>query len=145
MADDRTRLRKIASNLSEEDRVKQLSAAKDVRRDIEETLGYDIVNQEALIKLAESIWLNVPMNQRGRYTAEDWQRAIHDRCSNALMKAEQVRGNFIIAKYYEKTKRWAGAVVYYNEVLQLDPNSSYAALARQQIEILKPRLQPAGN
>ena len=89
MADDRTRLRKIASNLSEEDRVKQLSADKDVRRDIEETLGYDIVNQEALIKLAESIWLNVPMNQRGRYTAEDWQRAIHDRCSNALMKAEQ--------------------------------------------------------
>lgn len=89
MADDRTRLRKIASHLSEEDRVKQLSAAKDVRRDIEETLGYDIVNQEALIKLAESIWLNVPMNQRGRYTAEDWQRAIHDRCSNALMKAEQ--------------------------------------------------------
>ena len=89
MADDRTRLRKIASNLSEEDRVKQLSAAKDVRRDIEETLGYDIVNQEALVKLAESIWLNVPMNQRARYTAEDWQRAIHDRCSNALMKAEQ--------------------------------------------------------
>ena len=89
MADDRTRLRKIASNLSEEDRVKQLSTAKDVRRDIEETLGYDIVNQEALIKLAETIWLNVPINQRARYTAEDWQRAIHDRCSTALMKAEQ--------------------------------------------------------
>jgi len=89
MADDRTRLRKIASNLSEEDRVKQLSAAKDVRRDIEETLGYDIVNQEALIKLAESIWLNVPISQRPRYTAEDWQRAIHDRCTSALMRAEE--------------------------------------------------------
>ena len=61
--------------------------------------------------------------------------------SIALMKAEQVRGNFIIAKYYEKTKRWAGAVVYYNEVLQLDPNSAYATLARQRIEVLKPRLQ----
>ncbi|HVI50237.1 MAG TPA: hypothetical protein VM661_03405 [Candidatus Sulfotelmatobacter sp.] len=89
MSDDRTRLRKIASNLSEEDRVKQLSAAKDVRRDIEETLGYDIVNQEALVKLAESIWLNVPINQRARYTAEDWQRAIHDRCTTALMRAEE--------------------------------------------------------
>lgn len=89
MADDRTRLRKIASHLSEEDRVKQLSAAADVRRDIEETLGYDIVNQDALIKLAESIWLNVPMSQRPRYTSEDWQRAIHDRCTSALLRAEQ--------------------------------------------------------
>jgi outer membrane protein assembly factor BamD len=63
----------------------------------------------------------------------------------AQMKAEQVRGNYKIAGYYEKTKRWAGAVVYYNEVLQLDPNSTYAALARQHIEILKPRLQTGGK
>ena len=63
----------------------------------------------------------------------------------ALMKMEQVRGNFKIAQYYEKTKRWAGAVVYYNEVLQLDPNSTYAAVARQHIEILKPRLQTGIN
>jgi len=89
MADDRSRLRKIASNLSEEDRLKQLSAAADVRRDIEATLGTDVVNQEALIKMAEQIWLNVPMNMRARYTAEDWQRAIHDRCTTALMRAEQ--------------------------------------------------------
>ncbi|MGD0351396.1 MAG: outer membrane protein assembly factor BamD [Verrucomicrobiota bacterium] len=61
------------------------------------------------------------------------------------LKAEQVRGNFEIAQFYEKSKKWAGAVVYYNEVLQLDPNSRYAAHARQRIESLKPRLQtPAG-
>ena len=63
----------------------------------------------------------------------------------AQMKIEQVRGNYKIAQYYEKTKRWAGAVVYYNEVLQLDPNSTYASLARQHIEILKPRLHSMGN
>jgi hypothetical protein len=34
-----------------------------------------------------------------------------------------------------------GALVYYNEVLQLDPNSPYAASARQRIEDLKPRVQ----
>ena len=34
----------------------------------------------------------------------------------ALMKMEQVRGNYMIAKYYEKTHRQAVAVVYYNEV-----------------------------
>ncbi len=89
MSDDRTRLRKIASNLSEDSRKQQLSAAADVRRDIEETLGFDIVNQDALVKLADAIWSNVPLNQRSSYTAEDWQRAIHDRCTAALMRAEQ--------------------------------------------------------
>jgi len=63
------------------------------------------------------------------------QRAI------TALKAEQVRGNFVIAQFYEKSKKWAGAVVYYNEVLQLDPNSRFAAQARQRIESLKPRLQ----
>lgn len=57
------------------------------------------------------------------------------------LKAVQVAGNFKIAQFYEHNKEWAGAVVYYNEVLQLNPNSPYAGLARQKIEILKPRLQ----
>ena len=60
-----------------------------------------------------------------------------------VLKAEQVRGNFQIARFYEKSKKWKGALVYYNEVLQLDPNSSYAAPARQRIESLKPRIQPS--
>jgi len=63
----------------------------------------------------------------------------------ALMKAEQVRGNYKIAQYYETTKRWAGAVVYYNEVLQLDPNSPYAEPARLHITLLTPRLQTGGK
>jgi outer membrane protein assembly factor BamD len=57
------------------------------------------------------------------------------------LKAEQVRGNFEIAQFYEKSKKWTGAVVYYNEVLQLDPNSPYAAPARRHIEALKSRAQ----
>ena len=60
----------------------------------------------------------------------------------ASLKAEQVLGNYKIAKFYERYKKWAGAVVYYNEVLQLDPNSPYAEPARQRIEQLKPRLHP---
>ena len=88
MAND-SNLRKIASNLGEEDRIKQLSQAADVRRDIEATLGSDIVNQDKLVKLAEGIWLAVPMSQRGKFTAEDWQKAIHDKCTSALVRAEQ--------------------------------------------------------
>jgi outer membrane protein assembly factor BamD len=62
------------------------------------------------------------------------QRAI------AKLKAEQVRGNFQIARFYEQSKKWNGALVYYNEVLQLDPTSPYAAPARQRIESLKTRI-----
>jgi outer membrane protein assembly factor BamD len=58
-----------------------------------------------------------------------------------VLKSQQVQGNFKIAQFYESFKKWDGAVIYYNEVLQLDPNSRYAALARQRIEVLKPRLQ----
>ena len=69
----------------------------------------------------------------------DAQKAI------AALKIEQVEGNFIVAQFYEQNKmlnaeqRRNGAVVYYNEVLQLDPNSPYAAQARQRIAQLKPR------
>ena len=57
------------------------------------------------------------------------------------LKAEQVRGSFEVAQFYEKSHKWAGAVVYYNDVLQLDANSPFAAQARERIEALKPRLQ----
>ena len=66
----------------------------------------------------------------------------------AALKAQQVSGNFQIAKFYEHGHHWAGAIVYYNAVLQLDANSPLAAQARQRIEVLKPRLPvaaPAGK
>lgn len=63
----------------------------------------------------------------------------------ASLKAVQVAGSFKIAQFYERYKKWAGAVVYYNEVLQLDPNSTYAEPARKKIELLKPRIQTAMN
>ena len=53
------------------------------------------------------------------------------------LKAEQARGNFRTAKFYEKRKRWAGALVYYNEVLLQDPNSAQATEARERIDFLK--------
>jgi outer membrane protein assembly factor BamD len=53
------------------------------------------------------------------------------------MRAEQARGSFRIARFYEKRHRYAGALVYYNEVLLLDPASPQAETARQKIESLK--------
>ena len=86
--DDRNRLRKLAGNMSEEDRKKQLAQSTEQRREMEETLSNAIVNQEKLVDLAEKIWLAVPISQRSRFTAEDWQRAIFDRCTPSLQRAE---------------------------------------------------------
>ena len=57
----------------------------------------------------------------------------------ASLKAEQARGNFQIAKFYEKYHKWQGALVYYNQVLLEDPSSPYAAQARVRIDELKRR------
>jgi outer membrane protein assembly factor BamD len=77
----------------------------------------------------------------------DDKRVADAQKSMILLKAQQVEGNFKIAQFYENSKvlgpeqRRNGALVYYNEVLQLDPNSTYAAQARQRIQALKPPVQ----
>jgi len=62
----------------------------------------------------------------------------------AALRREQARGNFKIAKFYEKYKKWRGALVYYNEVVSLtltEPNSPYATEARGRIESLSKMLE----
>jgi outer membrane protein assembly factor BamD len=58
----------------------------------------------------------------------------------ASLRAEQARGNFRIAQFYEKEKRWDGALVYYNEVLIRGAGSPLAAQARERIDALKRRM-----
>jgi outer membrane protein assembly factor BamD (BamD/ComL family) len=55
------------------------------------------------------------------------------------LKTEQARGNYQVAKFYEKYHKWKGAMVYYNEVIVQDPNSPYAAEAQKRIAVLKER------
>jgi outer membrane protein assembly factor BamD len=61
------------------------------------------------------------------------------------LRREQARGNFEIARFYESKKKWTGALVYYNEVMLRDPESNYAKLARERIDILKQRVLQASN
>lgn len=56
------------------------------------------------------------------------------------LKVEQARGSFKTAKFYEKNKKWDGALIYYNEVLLKDPESQQAAAARERIDSLKKRV-----
>ncbi len=62
----------------------------------------------------------------------------------ADLKSEQARGYFATARFYEKRKKWNGALVYYNEVVLADPTSPLAEQARKRIEELKQRRQTAG-
>ncbi len=55
----------------------------------------------------------------------------------ASLRTEQARGNYQIARYYEKRHRWNGALIYYSQVLARDPNSTYAAEAKKRIEAIK--------
>ena len=55
------------------------------------------------------------------------------------LRTEHARGSYEIARFYEKGRRWKGALIYYNEVLIKDPNSKYAALAREKIDAIKKR------
>jgi outer membrane protein assembly factor BamD len=61
------------------------------------------------------------------------------------LRSEQARGSFRIAQFYEKYSKWKGALVYYNEVLLLDPNSEYATQAKKRIDELKNRTAPAAT
>lgn len=61
----------------------------------------------------------------------------------ASLKAEQARGNFKIAEFYAKQKKWNGALVYYNEVLLNGPDSSLASIARTRIDQIKQKMPTA--
>jgi outer membrane protein assembly factor BamD len=70
----------------------------------------------------------------------DDSRAAEAQKMIAALKTESARGSYSIAQYYEKNRKWQGALVYYNEVLVQDPNSSLAQSARQKIVMLKNKL-----
>jgi outer membrane protein assembly factor BamD len=57
----------------------------------------------------------------------------------SALRTEQARGSMIVARFYEKKRQWDGALVYYNEVLIRDPQSTYAQEARLRIDELKKR------
>jgi outer membrane assembly lipoprotein YfiO len=57
----------------------------------------------------------------------------------ASLKLEQARGNFSVAQYYEKSKRWAAAQIYYNQVRLNAPDTPLADQARERIDAIQAR------
>ena len=58
------------------------------------------------------------------------------------LRIEQARGNFERARFYETRKNVAGALIYYNEVITSDADSSYAVEARKRIDELGSKARP---
>ncbi|HIG29241.1 MAG TPA: outer membrane protein assembly factor BamD [Verrucomicrobiales bacterium] len=69
------------------------------------------------------------------YPEDEKKEAIQEMIRD--LRREQARGRLEIARYYEKRRNRDGALIYYNAVLQKDPQSDYAETARQKIEELK--------
>ena len=55
------------------------------------------------------------------------------------LRTEQARGSFNIARFYEKNRKWRAAAIYYNDVVDKDPASSYAQEARERIDDINRR------
>jgi len=56
-----------------------------------------------------------------------------------MLRTEQARGAYEIAKFYEKRGKWEAAKIYYNDALNKDRGSPYAEIARMRIEELNRR------
>ena len=66
----------------------------------------------------------------------------------AALRTEQARGSYQIAQFYEKNKKWQGAKIYYNDVVNLllnEPNAPLAATAKERIDLINKRLQTASK
>lgn len=59
----------------------------------------------------------------------------------AELKTEQARGNYRIAQFYEKNKKWLGARIYYNEVVLQVPDTPAGAVARQRVDAINKILE----
>ena len=68
----------------------------------------------------------------------DGKRAVEARENIRIMKIEQAQGSLKIARYYEKKGKLPGAVRYYNEVVNLAPDTVHAEEALKKIDELKP-------
>ncbi len=60
------------------------------------------------------------------------------------LKTEQARGSLAIARFYEKKKFWSGAMIYYNDTVNKDPESKYAGEAKARLTIIQQLIAAQG-
>jgi outer membrane assembly lipoprotein YfiO len=78
-----------------------------------------------------------------RFSEEATDKALTEEADETLrrLKDRAAEKSFEIASFYERQKKYAGAVTYYEEVVKKYPNSSFAEKARKKIEELTKRIK----
>ncbi len=71
------------------------------------------------------------------------EKAPQARENLATLHHRLTKGSFDIAKYYDKAKNYRAAVLYYNEVIRQQPNSSESEIAKKRIEQLRSKVGDA--
>ena len=67
----------------------------------------------------------------------DSEKAPQARENIATLEGGSTKGSLEIAKFYEKSKNYKAAVIYYNDVIKRQPDSPESGLAKARIEELK--------
>ncbi len=57
------------------------------------------------------------------------------------LSGRQVQGSFNIARFYERQRNYKAAFIYYNDVIQINPESEQAQQAKTRIEAIRPQLE----
>jgi len=71
------------------------------------------------------------------------EKAPQARENMAALDHKVTKSSFDIAQFYDKTKHYRAAVLYYNEVLRQQPNSPEGAIAKQRIAALRAKVGDA--
>jgi outer membrane protein assembly factor BamD len=82
--------------------------------------------------------------QRARESFEDFlsrypesEKAPQARENILALQGGVTKSALDIAKYYEKTKKYKAAVIYYNEVVKQQPDSPESTIAKERLEVLR--------
>ena len=67
----------------------------------------------------------------------DSEKVPQARENTKQLEGGAARGQLEIAKFYDKTKQYRAAVIYYNDVIKASPDTAEATLAKNRIEELK--------
>lgn len=71
------------------------------------------------------------------------EKAAQAKQNLAYLAHRQTKGSFEIAKYYDKAKNYRAAVLYYNDVIRLQPDSAESQQAKRRIEQLRSKVGDA--
>jgi outer membrane protein assembly factor BamD len=71
------------------------------------------------------------------------EKAPQARENLALLEHRETKGSLDVAKYYDKAKNYRAAVIYYNEVIRLQPGSPESEIAKKRIDQLRAKVGDA--